>query len=90
MFRILAFAAVRLQQNTKALLCKKNTSYCLAPYLISTLRCFSMSSVAVDLEAGAGEQTPLLSRGEPPPLQDMKAESLKEKTVAGFAAAGCT
>mmetsp|Transcript_856 Transcript_856/g.1138 ORF Transcript_856/g.1138 Transcript_856/m.1138 type:complete len:268 (-) Transcript_856:117-920(-) len=54
-----------------------------------------MAAVApppVDLEAGigAGETTPLLAgsstNDEPPPLADIKAESLKEKTVSGVAA----
>lgn len=56
-----------------------------------------MASAAVappDVEAGmaAGESTPLLasSADEPPPLQDIKAESLKEKTVSGVAAVNCT
>jgi cell division protein FtsB len=41
-----------------------------------------------DLEAGEG--TPLLSSaGEPAPLQEMKAESLKERAVAGTAAVSC-
>ena len=45
----------------------------------------------VDLEAG--EATPLLSSTtkteEPPPLQDIKAESLKEKTVSAVAGVNC-
>lgn len=37
-----------------------------------------------------GESQPLLAVSEPPPLQEMKAESLKEKAVASVAGVGCT
>ena len=43
-----------------------------------------------DIEAG--ETTPLVgaSDDEPPPLQDMKAESLKERTVMAVGGVSCT
>lgn len=46
--------------------------------------------MSTDLEVG--ETTPLVgsSSVEPPPLQDMKAESLKEKTVMAVGGVSCT
>lgn len=52
----------------------------------------NVAAPTVDLEAGGavGESTPLLNGNvdeeEPPPLQDLKAESLKERTVSAVAA----
>ena len=46
----------------------------------------TMSSTP-DLEAG--ETTPLVGSDEPPPLQDMKAESLKEKSVLAVGGVSC-
>jgi hypothetical protein len=41
-----------------------------------------------DLEA-VSEKTPLMALAEPPPLRDIKAETLKEKIVAGLGAVSC-
>lgn len=41
----------------------------------------------VDLEAG--ESTPLVGSDEPPPLEDMKEISLKEKAITAVAGVSC-
>ena len=37
-----------------------------------------------------GETTPLVASNEPPPLPDMKAESLKERTIMAVGGVSCT
>ena len=46
-------------------------------------------STKPDVDLEAGESTPLVGSDEPPPLQDMKAESLKEKTITVVAGVSC-